>query len=207
MKIIGNLLEKFPFTIVDQSVPVETIVENGRLTGLVFQKTHVQNNKLIQIPDSDFRIKTPLVISAIGSIPEPVAGLEMRGNTYDIKDPHTGELKGYDNVFALGNAVTGRGNIKDSQMHGRRVADYVHDQYLAWKEEDYQEIFRETEKNADRKLIGIESKLGQKSMPEERVLANIIHRVIKFQEDIGYTGNYRAWLDQHRPVRLEDMPV
>ncbi len=205
LRIIDNLREKFPFHLVDQVVPSDKIVQNGRLTGLVFQNTEMRDGTLHRLPESSFRIMTNLVISAIGSIPEPVEGIGMQGSTYDVKDPQTGELNGLKNVFALGNAVTGRGNIKDSQMHGRKVADYVHDQYLAWKEEDYREILENAEMNADRKVDGIVARLQQQAAPGDQNVVQIRDRVKALQQKAGYTGDYDAWVDGHKPPRLEDM--
>ena len=54
----------------------------------------------------------------------------MEWNTYDIKDQETGEVKGLHNVFGVGNAITGKGNIRVSRNHAREVAAYVADKRL-----------------------------------------------------------------------------
>ena len=121
--------------------PVGKIIENGQLEGIIFQKTMVEDGSVTKIDKSDCVVKSPLVISAIGSLPEPIKGLPYTGDSYEVNDTNTGKLKGFENVFALGNAVTGRGNIKESQLHGRRVSEQVMYEYLTWNSGDYEPLF------------------------------------------------------------------
>ena len=54
----------------------------------------------------------------------------MKGELIDFESWDTGKVRGFDNVFGLGNVLTGKGNIKDSrknaaEVSGRVVADYL----------------------------------------------------------------------------------
>ena len=71
---------------------------------------------------SEHGLRTSLVISSIGSVPEPIAQIEMDGAYYKFKGWDTGEYEPVPNVFAAGNVVTGQGNIKASVDHGRQVS-------------------------------------------------------------------------------------
>ena len=96
--------------------PVDKIVEKGRLTGLVFKKTEISDGNLRIIEKSEIIKHSPLVISAIGSLPEPISGIGMKGDVFTVEDQNSGKLEGYDNVFALGNAVTGRAIVKTGSV-------------------------------------------------------------------------------------------
>jgi hypothetical protein len=101
-------------------------------------------------------------------------------------------------VFALGNAVTGRGNIKDSFHHGRMVAEWVMDNFLNWRIEDFQKFCENPYQKRH------ENETGPKILSEEQI-RNIIKRVKDRQQKVDYNGNYLEWVEKHRPVRLENM--
>ncbi len=155
-KIMDNVQKKFLFRFAGCHQPIKAISEGDNLTGLVFQRTEFIDGKLQVKVNSEYEVKSPLVISAIGSLPEPIANLPYSGQFFEIENQDTGQIKGFDNVFALGNAVTGRGNIRESQLHGRRVSEQVIDEFLAWQPGDYQEIFDRAIENADRKIEKLE---------------------------------------------------
>jgi NADPH-dependent glutamate synthase beta subunit-like oxidoreductase len=85
----------------------------------------IVDNKAVSKEGSEFDLKCSMVISSIGSIPEPIDGIPMEWNTYDIKDEATGEVNGLEHVFGVGNAITGKGNIRVSRNHSREVAAFV----------------------------------------------------------------------------------
>jgi len=204
-KIMDNFQSKYFFRFEECHSPVDFISSNGRLGGLVFERTQVVEGKLVPVPDSRHAVNAPQVISAIGSLPEPLSGIPCRGDVFQIKDEASGQLEGFENVFALGNAVTGRGNIKESQMHGRRVSEKVMDEYLAWQEEDYREIFNRAEKNAHARIDQIHTYLKKRDFLDPEQIEDIKHRIKILQEKVGYHGNYRAWIKKHLPPRLEDI--
>lgn len=162
-KLLQNFLDKYLFTFQERHGPVGLIAEGDRLAGLKFSETEVKDGKAVIKPGSEKEVRTPLVISSIGSIPEPLQGIEMKGELYRIKDEDTGEVEGLPGVFALGNAVTGKGNIQVSLKHGRLVAQHV----LNYLE-------------------------GQPALPAVKVAA-IEAKVKALQEKVGYSGNYKEW--------------
>jgi len=201
-KIMENVQGKFPFRFEECRQPVAMIEENGQLRGLVFQKNKVEKGRLIALPDSEYEVRSPLIISAIGSIPEPIEGVEYSGQSFEIDDQESGRLRGFENIFALGNAVTGRGNIKESQLHGRRVSEQVIDEFLVWQPEDYEEIFARAVDNADRKIAEISVQLEKRPYLQAETIERIIEKVTQLQYKTGYHGDYRTWINQHLPGRL-----
>jgi hypothetical protein len=80
-------------------------------------------------------------------------------------------------VFALGNAVTGKGNIQISFKHGRLVGLHICE-YLR----------------------------GQPALTSTKVAA-IEAKVKALQEKVGYAGNYKEWLAKARHFdRLSAQP-
>jgi hypothetical protein len=180
-------------------------MSSGVLTGIVFQKTKVEVDRLVKIKGSEYEVKSPLILSAIGSLPEPIRGLPYTGDSFEVVDNDTGQLEGYENVFALGNAVTGRGNIKESQQHGRQVSLQVMEEYFAWQMEDYEELFDQAATDADQKAerIGIHLE-SQKTLSASQI-ETILERVHSLQAKNGYDGNYDRWISKHLPKRVEDL--
>ena len=172
---------------------------------MVFQKTEVKDGRLTVIPESDYVKASPLIISAIGSVPEPIPGLPYSGDTFEIVNQETGQIAEFENVFALGNAVTGRGNIKESQMHGRRVSERVMDEFLVWRVDDYEQIFNRAIDNADRKVENISERLMKDQILSVEHIQNLLERVKNLQRRIGYDGNYDQWILNHLPQRVENM--
>lgn len=169
-KLLQNFLDKYLFTFHERYAPVGFIVEGDRVAGLRFAETEVKDGKAIIKPGSEKEVRAPLVISSIGSIPEPLQGIEMRGELYRIKDEDSGEVEGLPGVFALGNAVTGKGNIQVSLKHGQLVGQHVCE-YLRSKP----------------------------ALPPTQVAA-IEVKVKALQEKVGYHGNYKDWIAKVAPV-------
>ena len=129
-KILKKAQDKYLFRFKDQTQPVGIIEEEGSLLGLRMIENDLVNNKAISKEGSEYDLYSSMVISSIGSIPEPIEGIPMEWSTYDIKNEETGEVNGLDNVFGVGNAITGKGNIRVSRIHAREVAVYVADNRL-----------------------------------------------------------------------------
>ena len=204
-RMISNLQEKYLFRFHECHSPVDKIVADGRLAGLVFQKTEVVDGRATPIPDAFVEVRTPLVISSIGSIPEPIPGVPSRGAVYDVDDEKTGRLRGYEHVFALGNAVTGRGNIKESRDHSKMVSAYVVDDFFAWKEEYLQQLTRLSEENLAERLQHIAAELNRERMLSAEQATSLLEKIRDRQKQVGYSGNFRQWIAQHLPVRQEAM--
>ena len=204
-KIVELAQKKYLFQFMECHQPIGMISKSGRLAGIVFQKTRVEKGMLRKIEGSDYSVNSPLIISAIGSLPEPIRGLPYTGDSFEVIDTETGQLRGYDNVFALGNAVTGRGNIKESQLHGRRVSEQVIEDYLAWQSENYDEMFDQAMSDADKKTKRIGDQLESRTRLTKNQIEVILERVNRLQKKSGYDGNYKKWIKTHLPIRVEDL--
>lgn len=194
-KILHNAQQKYLFHFEECCKPVDKIVEGDRLVGLVFQKTQVAGDRLESLPGSEFRVHSPLTISSIGSIPEPIPGIPSRGELFMIPDEETGRLEGYDNVYGLGNVVTGKGNIRDSELHARKIVQQI-----------ITDVFQlppvPDGKGSEPGSPAYYQTTG-KLPPGDARAQTIIKRISELQRRAGYGGDYQSWADRHRPVRLE----
>lgn len=205
-KILSKAQEKFPFKVIGHRQAKEVIIENGRVAGMIFSVTKSDEDQSVSMAGTVEKVRAPLVISAIGSIPEKIPGIPMKGEIYDVEDVNTGKIRDFDNVFAVGNAVTGRGNIRQSQLHSRQVSETIVDQYLAWQEEDYKEIFDSVEQRVEKRVGTIaEQLLRQKKPLAGDIVEQLYGRIKELQKQAGYHGDYKRWIAGHLPTRLEDM--
>jgi len=120
-KILNNAREKYLFRYQDHCQPIDILVEDGKLVGIRMIETDVINRKAVVREGTEHDVRGSMVISSIGSIPEPIEGIPMDWNWYDIESEETGEVKNLDNVFGMGNAITGKGNIRVSRVNAREV--------------------------------------------------------------------------------------
>ena len=205
-RMLGITQKKYKFNFMPLSLPIEAIEEDGRLKGLVFLKAKVDNGKVVPIEGSEFEFKTDLVISSIGSLPEPLTGLPFKNSLIETEENGSCKVKGYENVFAIGNAVTGRGNIAESRTHGRESAQNIMVEHLEWDEKQFQQFLRNLESDVDQQVDSITKHLsGLNGMPDE-VIRTILDESEKLQKQVGFNGNYLEWKKKNLPVRLEDMP-
>ncbi len=204
-KMLNKVLDRFGFKMAFQKQAVEKIVENGRLTGIVFKDTEYENGRIVVADGTEQIIKTPLVISAIGSIPQQIPGLPLKGEIYDVDSVENGKINGFKNVFALGNAVTGRGNIRQSQIHSRQVSENIVDTYLAYTDEDYEAIFKAAANRAEKRIDSIFSHFTEVEKLSENEVKAIDDKLKTLQESAGYDGDYEKWIRSYLSVRLENM--
>ena len=194
-KILNNYQSKYLFNFAPNRVPVDKISERGKLTGLVFLDTKIENGRAVPIPGTERIIHFPYVISSIGSIPELIPGIPAQGQTYHIEEHACCRIKGYDHVFALGNAVTGRGNIKESMIHGREVSQKVIERYLDMPEKGTDPV---------KQTVGVLVDDIQNASLSQETYISIKQRIEILQKKAGYHGNYKQWIEKHEPERLED---
>jgi hypothetical protein len=153
-------------------MPDGLIVEGDRLAGLRFRRTIADAGKIIPT-DSTFEARGPYVISSIGSIPEPIEGIETRGELFRFTDWELGRLDGYPNVFSAGNVVTGKGNIVASRKHAAAVASRAAEE------------------------------IGKLPPSSPGQLEKVRARVRERQRAVGYTGDYASWMAKVTPPDLE----
>ena len=129
--------------------------------------------------DQSVEVRAPMVISSIGSVPERLPGIAMRGELYDFIDWDLGRLEAYPNLFSAGNVVTGQGNIVASRKHARYVASEVVEGYVRLADQV-------------KRLPPISS--------EQR--DEILNRVRKLQSRVGYDSDYPGWIRKVTPPDL-----
>ncbi len=200
-KILNNYQSKYLFRVAPNHVPVDKIVEDDRLTGLVFRKTELVDGRLIEVAGSDSPVRCSAVVSSIGSIPDLIEGIPAKGQTYQIEDELFCRIKDEDRIFALGNAVTGRGNIKESMDHGREIAQNIIEGYLPEAEGSAHEAVQARIAHAIGQLA--DEMRSHKLSAEE---LSVIQQKVKVHQDrAGYDGNYSDWVARHMPTRLETL--
>ncbi len=204
-KIIALAQSKFLFKIEECFSPKEAIIEENKLSGLVMHKNIIKDGQIVPVPEEIHRITAPLVISSIGSIPDKIEGIKQVGEKFDIEDPTTGKLRGFKNVFALGNAVTGKGNIKESQKHSRSVSEIIVKSYLGILDEDAIDESEMIKTGIDEQLSPVAGLIKKGKALSEQQSKIILEKVRKLQKEAGYSGNYQKWISDHLPLRQENM--
>ncbi len=204
-KILDNFVHKYLFNFMPLSVPYDKLVDDGVLNGLIFQKTSIENGRVVPLEGQFTEQKTEMVISSIGSVPESIDGIPVDGNLFKLANEQSCRIDGFDNVFALGNAVTGRGNIKESLEHGKYVTLDVMDHHFNWMEDDFQKWLRGVEGGVDHQISEITSSIQRQRFLSEETLNNIKTNIANLHKLSGYKGNYRQWIEEKRPVRLESL--
>ncbi len=205
LKIVHKAEEKYLFKVIGHRQAVDKIVEGDRLSGLVVRKTQTVNERLLPVDGSEHEMRAPLVIGSIGSIPAPIPGIPMSGEVYQLQNARTGQIAGFDNVFALGNAVTGQGNIQRSMKHAREVTELIVDNYVVWRENDYVAIFESRAELAEARALSFMERLNDLEKLSLSKIENIDRKINEFQQKAGYEGEYQKWIGRHLPVRLENM--
>jgi ferredoxin/flavodoxin---NADP+ reductase len=205
LRLLDKAREKFLFEFHDRHMPVAALVEGDRLVGLRFARTKVEGRSAMPIPGSEVDVRSELTISSIGSVPEPLAGVQMKGEYYVFKSSDTGEYAAREGVFAAGNVVTGQGNIRVSLIHGQAVAHHIVEQYLGLtdRQPDYRYLPTRLETMAvETANAMLEDLTNRAPLPGDRVLG-ILERARRRQAQVGYTGDYAGWIRKVLPPDLE----
>ncbi len=202
VKLLQNFLDKYLFQVMDRTVPVGYLTQGDRLAGLRLAAVEIKDEGPVPVPGSHEDHPALMVVSSIGSIPEAISGVQMKGNLYRILDSRTGEVEGLPGVFAIGNAVTGRGNILASQKHGRMVSQNMLEHYLLGLATGYEEVLSAAESEARSKVEAVAERLAARAPLPVEWMAEILRRVERLQARVGYPGEYRAWIAQVRPAAV-----
>src|SRR6185436_18539923 len=129
-KLMKLTVQKFMCTFRPNTLPKAVVMENGKVVGLKVVESRSEGRKVVEVPGSETVLPTNFIISSIGSIPEPIPGLPLKGEFYDFADWDLGIPRDVANTFGVGNVVTGQGNIAISRKHSKRVSDAVVARYL-----------------------------------------------------------------------------
>jgi NADPH-dependent glutamate synthase beta subunit-like oxidoreductase len=203
-RILEKAMEKYCFRFEPLAAPDGLLVEGDRLVGLRFRRTRMEGGKLVST-DETFERRGPYVISSIGSIPEPIAGIPMKGELFAFSDWDIGRLPGYPTVFSVGNVVTGKGNIVASRKHAAQVSEAAIERFLglgegggdgrgahAGEEALLEPAIAQAAEDAERVA---EALAPRAPLAPERVAA-LVARARERQREVGYGGDYRAWIEK-----------
>ena len=198
-KMVAILREKFSVRVQDCAMPVGPILEDGKLVGLRFRRTAHQDGKAVEIEGSDFDARAELIVSSIGSVPEPVAGVPTKGELYDYASWDTGALRNLGGVFGLGNVLTGKGNIKDSRINAREISDLVIRDYIGLNDvRTPSDPLREAHDAAKAHAQAIAESAIRRAKVTTEKLENIADAIEARWQAVGYEGEYAGWMERNR---------
>ena len=204
-KILEKAMQKFCFHVRPQMVPVDLIVEGDRLVGLRFQRTRVEKGEAVPVEGAFEDARAPLVISSIGSIPEPMPGIEQRGALYHYVDRELGRLAGYDTVFSTGNVVTGKGNILDSRRHSVHVTTHLVENFLGLDQRDHADedvVLDMIAQDSLRTVANLSTFMKGRAPLEPEAVKRLLDRVRARQRAVGFDGSYMDWIQRVTPPDL-----
>ena len=207
-KLLRLAKEKFLFRTQDctmvQGLLIEGGEENGRMVGLKTVRTKVEGRKAEPIPGTEQELRAPLVISSIGSVPEMLPGVAMKGEYYTFDGEEIPRYLGCERVFGVGNVVTGQGNIRVSLVHSQKVTAHLIENYLDVGESDG-DLSPIYEAAAARTAAATESMIAQiEKLPalSEAEIAAVDARVAARQSAVGFK-DYDSWIASVTPPDLE----
>ncbi|MBT8269127.1 MAG: FAD-dependent oxidoreductase [Bacteroidia bacterium] len=204
--LLKTNLEKYKFRFKPLHMPSGIVEEDGALEGLILQKVEIKDGKVMPLDNETEVLKTDMVISSIGSLPEPIEGLNYEWGSLKMKEGDDYHVFGYDNVFAVGNAVTGRGNIQESKQHGRRITREIIDKHLTEDalEEWLTNLNTSIQESTSKQIHSIVQEISGKDIQPDDIIDSILRKTEGLNDLHGYS-NYAEWVEKHKPVRLEDL--
>jgi ferredoxin/flavodoxin---NADP+ reductase len=201
-KILDKAQRKYLFEFEPLRVPTGLVVEDGRMAGVQMSRTEVADGQVRTLPDSASPVRAPLIISSIGSIPEQIPGIPSKGEVYAYIDATVGLLDdGPTAVYAAGNVLTGKGNIKDSLESGTFIGIHVAEAYLGLNDDDVP-LAEGARKEAERQGSHISDAVKSRPGLGPEQVGEVMRRVRERQRAVGYEGNYRAWIARITPADL-----
>jgi hypothetical protein len=113
-------------------------------------------------------------------------------------------MEGSTAVYAAGNVLTGKGNIKDSLESGTEIAAIVAERYLGLADDGSRAPLAEgarAEAHAEGERMA--EGIGGRAPLGAAAVEAILTRVRERQSAVGYEGNYRAWIARVTPADLQ----
>lgn len=202
-KLVKLVQEKFLCGFRGNVLPKELVFDSdGQVVGLRVVTTRTEGRKVVEVPGSDEVIPTRLVVSSIGSIPEPIQGLPVKGEFYDFVDWDLGRFADLPELFGVGNVVTGQGNIAVSRRHAKAVSDALVARYLGVGDQPLQEpggVMQGAEIRGAAAAESVEAHIAKLPKLGIGQLQEIRGRVLARQAAVGYSGDLAAWIAKHTP--------
>jgi len=202
-KLLEKAMDKYRFRFEPLCMPDAPLVEDGRLVGLRFRRTRMEDGRPVPT-DETFERRGSYVISSIGSIPKPIEGIPLKGELFDFIDWDLGRLRDYPTVFSTGNVATGKGNIVASRKHARIVAEEMIAAFLGLAERTAgEEALAEALGAASRETAEqLSQQLRARPPIAPEALEALRERVHERQRAVGYPDDFRAWLQRVTPPDL-----
>ena len=204
-KMLRLARDKYLFRVQDRRITTGLILENGRVAGLKVAETRIEGRRALAIPGSEHELRAPLVISSIGSVPEALPGVAMKGEYYTFSDEELPRYSGAERVFGVGNVVTGEGNIHVSLMHSQKVTKHLVDNYLSADDQDGDVAvsWAPAEARAAGHARAVEEKLKALPALSQEQIKTLEQRIRARQAQVGYTSDYDSWIAKVTPPDLE----
>lgn len=202
-KILDKARRKYLFDFHELSLPTGLIVEHDRLVGLRISRTELVDGQPRTVPNTAQPVRAELTVSSIGSVPEPIPGIPQRGEVYTYADQKIGlMINDRTAVFAAGNVLTGKGNIKESLESGTEVGLRVAEGYLGLSDGKLS-LTDGARQAAHREGKEVAEALAQRPKLAPAVVADLMRRIHERQRAVGYEGDYRAWIARVTPPDLQ----
>jgi NADPH-dependent glutamate synthase beta subunit-like oxidoreductase len=204
-KMIRLARDRYLFRFQDRRMATGPIVEGGRLAGLKLTETKVEGRKADAIPGSEHELRAPLVVSSIGSVPESIPGVAMKGEYYTFTDDDLPRYAGSDRVFGVGNVVTGQGNIRVSLDHSQMVTHQLIENYMGVGEGtgDFSGLYASAEARAAARAKAVQEGVKTLCALSPSQVAALDQRIRSLQQRVGYTSDYNSWIAKVTPPDLE----
>lgn len=196
VRLADKAMKKYLFRIEPLMRPESFLVEDGRAVGMRFRRMSHTPTGGFEPSEAIIEKRSPLIVSSIGSIPEPLDGVPMKGELFDFeildRESQLVCLAGHPKVFAAGNAVTGKGNIVASRKHGAEVAERISRWLLG--ESAPEDEYAALRTHAERVGNAVANNLADSDPLSPAALAEIRGRVEARWNTIGYQGTYSEWM-------------
>ena len=202
-KMLKLARDKYLFRFQERRLTTGLVVENGRLVGLKLTETKIEGRKAEPIPGTEREMRAPLVISSIGSVPERLPGLNMKGEYYTFTDEDLPRYIAMDRVFGVGNVVTGQGNIRVSLVHSQKVTKYLAENCMGAKDGNASGTTSGAHEQIANQMEAIEKQIEVIPPLSGAQVAAVEQKVHALQQNVGYTSDYDSWIVKVTPPDLE----
>jgi ferredoxin--NADP+ reductase len=186
-KLLEKAIEKYRFRVEPLCAPDGLLVEGDRLAGLRFRRTRMEGGRPVAT-DETFERRGAYVISSIGSIPDAIPGIAMKGELFAFTNWDLGRLAAWPTVFSAGNVVTGKGNIVASRKHATHVAERMTEELRA---------------HGAALARQVAEAVAAQPAHDAAAADGLETRVRARQQAVGYTGEYATWIARVTPPDLE----
>ena len=129
----------------------------------------------------------------------------MKGEYYTFTGEDLPRYTGTDNVFGVGNVVTGQGNIRVSLVHSQKVTTHLIKDYMDVEDGDGDSsgLYAAAEARAAGQAKAVEERVRALPPLSESEVATLEQRIRGLQQKAGYTSDYDSWIAKVTPPDLE----